>query len=122
MGRKRKADKPLNAMIPGIRATDEELQGLKDEAAEQGMSLTSYLRILIFRDAPRRKLKKLQLVDTQVLADLAKQGGNIRDLCNTYDRVKGFPREATEDVLRAMGDAARSITATYDAYLRKELA
>lgn len=121
MSRRRKADEVMSAVIPTIKVTPSDLQKLKDAAEAKCMSLSDYVRLLIFTRLPRNKVKRLQLVDTDIIAELCRLGGNLRDLYNEHGGEKGFDADASAEILGKISATLDVIRETYDRYLKEEL-
>lgn len=120
MSRRRKADEVMSAVIPTIKVTPSDLQKLKDAAEAKDMSLSDYVRMLIFTRLPKHRIKKLQLVDTNITAELCRLGGNLRDLYNEHGHENGFDSDASAKILGKISATLDVIRETYDRYLERE--
>ena len=121
MARTLEAGTKRDKMIPGIKATQQELDEINARAKSVGMNRSEYIRVMLFERAPKHKPKKLQLVDDHVVAELARQGGNLRDLFNQHGHENGYPSEESKEVLLKMGRTVDTIHEVFENHLRKEL-
>lgn len=102
--------------LPHIRVTEKEYETVTRMAEERELNITDFLRILIFRRLPKHRLKKLQLVDTKVVAELSRQGANLRNLYNSYGKSETFDSNASYEILSHIDETVLSIKRVYDEY------
>lgn len=107
--------------LPDIRVTKREYDEVMAGAKERDLSITDWLRVLIFRRIPKHRMKKLQLIDTSIVSELSRQGGNIRSLYNDFAKTGKFFPEETRRVLHDIDMTVMKIKRVYDIYLEREL-
>lgn len=117
MRRTRDPEQLLSEQLPHVRVTRAEKEEIYRAAEERGLTVTDYLRVLIFRRLPRNKLKKLQLVDTKVLTELMRQGANLRDLYNEYKHTGLFDKVKSAMILDKIHETVKYICEVYKRYL-----
>lgn len=120
MARAKKNEASVRTHKAEVRMTKAEYEELKRCAAERQLSVSDWLRVLIFRRLPRPRATRLQIVDTRTPAELLRLGGNLRDLYNTYAKTGNFYPDETRSILDAIGRAVISIARCYDEYYRRE--
>lgn len=102
--------------LPHIRVTKQEYETVTRMAEERDLCVTDFLRVLILRRLPKHRLKKLQLVDTKVVAELSRQGANLRNLYNSYGKSDIFDSNASYEILSHIDETVLSIKRVYDEY------
>ena len=121
MARRRQKETIRDKMIPGIKATETELQDVRNRADILGLTVSDYIRLMLFERAPRHKLNRLSLVDTKIIAELARQGADLRDLWNRHGYENGYPAEASAELLRQMSETVSVIRQVHELHIQKEL-
>lgn len=122
MARPKKHDRERKDFaLPRLRVTKREYDEVLEGAKERELSMTDWLRVLIFRRIPRHRTKRLHLIDTSVISELSRQGANIRSLYNEYAKSGNFFPEETRRVLHDIDMTVLKIKRVYDIYLEREL-
>lgn len=112
----------LSKHLPRLRVTEMEYEKIVSDAKMRDLSVSDWLRILIYQNTPKHRLKKLQLIDTAIVSELSRQGGNLRNLFKEYSRgIRAFPADESRAVLHNIDEIVMYIRRVYERYLEKEL-
>lgn len=116
MARQRPAEQVLSERLY-VRVTKAEKDEISASAEQKGLTVSDYLRLLIFRRLPKHKLQRLKLVDDKLVAELARQGGNFRSLYKEYDRTGVFDSVRSAQILDKIEAALKVVIETHRRYL-----
>lgn len=116
MARQRPAEQVLSERLY-VRVTQAEKAESAEAAEQKELTVSDYLRLLIFRRLPKHKLQRLKLVDDKLVAELARQGGNFRSLYKEYDRTGVFDSVRSAQILDMIEDALKVVIETHRRYL-----
>lgn len=121
MANRRLPEFALSENLPHVRVTKAEMQEIRDGAEKMGLTITDFLRVLIFRRLPKFRMKKLELVDPSVMAGLCRLAGNFRDLYNNYDKTETFDSARSALILDKIEHAIDTVDAAHQKYLDGEV-
>lgn len=116
MARQRPTEQVLSERLY-VRVTKPEKAEIAEAAEQKELTVSDYLRLLIFRRLPKHKLQRLKLVDDKLVAELARQGGNFRSLYKEYDRTGHFDSARSAHILGMIEEALRVVIETHRRYL-----
>lgn len=100
-----------------MRVTPKEYEDLKSAADDQELTLTDFLRILIFKRMPKHRAKKIQLVDPVIGSELSRAMGLFKSLYTDYGRSGHFDSDRSAELLREIGALLRKIDRCLDRFL-----
>lgn len=119
MARPRRSEEEKKTVRLFVRLTKNEYDDIKAGAAERSLSISDWVRVLIFKRLPRHRIKKIKLVDTTICSELCRQGGLLRMLYNEYGATRVFDKERSRRILDTIEDLMAKINLCIDNHLKR---